>query len=150
MTCDYVSRIQTIPDNLKKQCSHFTSSSSMIPFLKSIFQKSDVISIHIPSLSSTRGLIGQELIESMKTGAILINTSRGEIVDQTALKRRLMKKEIRAGLDVLLGEPKVDEKLIELDNVVITPHIGGSTIEAVETNARMIIDRLTHFSQEND
>jgi phosphoglycerate dehydrogenase-like enzyme len=107
-----------------------------------LFSKSDIITIHIPLLDNTRNFVDAKLIDSMKKGSILINTSRGEIVDQEALRRRLLTGEISAGLDVLNDEPSVDFSLSKLHNTLITPHIGGSTHEAVARNGFAIISFL--------
>ncbi len=118
-----------------------------IPFADPItlFQTCDIVSIHIPLLPGTKGFVCEKLINAMRFGTILINTARGEIVDQDALKSRLEKNEIYAGLDVLLHEPNVDLDMIKLENLFVTPHIGGSTIEAVEMNASLIVDKLKSF-----
>ena len=87
-------------------------------------------------------VVCEKYINALKSGSILINTARGKIVDQDALKSRLKKNEIYAGLDVLLHEPNIDLDMTKLENVFVTPHIGGSTIEAVKMNASLIIDKL--------
>ncbi len=79
----------------------------------------------------------------IKSGGILINTARGEIVDQDELEIRLIKGEIYAGLDLLCNEPNINFSLAHLPNVTLTPHIGGSTQEAIYTNANRIIDYLS-------
>ncbi len=114
-----------------------------------LFSKADIISIHIPLLDSTRHCIDQALIDSMKSGSVFINTSRGEVVDQSALVKRLLQGDIMAGLDVLHNEPKVDFSLTKLPNVIVTPHIGGSTQEAVVHNGLAIIDFLKRMISNN-
>ena len=115
-----------------------------IPYVDPItlFKTCDIVSIHIPLLPGTKGFVCEKYINALKSGSILINTARGEIVDQDALKSRLKKNEIYAGLDVLLHEPNIDLDMTKLENVFVTPHIGGSTIEAVKMNASLIIDKL--------
>lgn len=107
-----------------------------------LFSQSDIISIHIPLLDSTRNTVNEALINLMKSGSIIINTSRGEVLDQTALLKRLNTGDISAGLDVLHSEPQVDFGLSQLSNILITPHIGGSTNEAVRQNGMSIINFL--------
>jgi phosphoglycerate dehydrogenase-like enzyme len=111
-----------------------------------LFSTADIVSIHIPLLASTQNFVDESLIYSMKKGSILINTSRGEVVDQAALLGRLQEGDIAAGLDVLHNEPEVDFSLIKLPNVLVTPHIGGSTEEAVARNGQAIIGFLKKFT----
>ncbi len=99
--------------------------------LETLLKNSDIITIHVPLTSKTRHLIGEREINLMKKGAYLINTSRGEVVDEMALIKALKKGKIAgAGLDVFEFEPKVPKELIDLENVVLTPHIGSATVEA--------------------
>ncbi len=99
--------------------------------LDEVLAKADIVSLHLPLLDSTRGLIGRREIGLMKPNAILINTARGEIVDSTALAAALAEKRIAgAGLDVFDSEPlSSDSVLRTLDNVVMTPHVGGNTAD---------------------
>ena len=91
----------------------------------------DVVSLHVPLNSVTRGLMGAREFAMMKESAILINTCRGPVVDENALHQALTTRQIAAaGLDVMVEEPpKVDHPLFKLDNVVITPHMAGPTWE---------------------
>lgn len=97
-----------------------------------LFATSDVISIHCPLNGQTRGIINRRLISLMKPSAILINTSRGALIDEAALAEALCKDKIYgAGLDVLAVEPPAaDNPLLTAPHTVITPHIGWNTIEA--------------------
>lgn len=91
---------------------------------------SDVVSIHAPYSSATHHLIGAEQLAAMKESAYLINTARGPIVDEAALVEALHTHQIAgAGLDVFEDEPSVHSGLLELDNVVLLPHLGSATIE---------------------
>jgi len=95
--------------------------------LADVFARSDVVSVHTPLLPATRGLVGRELIDSMRPDAVLINTARGAIVDQEALAEATAAGRIRAVLDVT--EPEhlpADHPLWDNDNVLITPHLAGS------------------------
>lgn len=107
-----------------------------------LFLKSDVISLHIPLSDCTRNLVDEKLIDLMKNGTVFINTSRGEVVDQNALVKRLITGNILAGLDVLHNEPEVDFSLSKLPNVLVSPHIGGSTFESVLSNGKKIISYI--------
>ena len=102
--------------------------------IETIFKESDIISLHVPLSEETRGLINSQSLKLCKTTAFLINTSRGELVDEEALYAALNNKEIAgAAQDVFSSEPPLkDEKLLELDNFILTPHIGAFTQEAVE------------------
>jgi phosphoglycerate dehydrogenase-like enzyme len=95
--------------------------------LAELFARSDVVSVHTPLLPATRGLVGRDLIDSMRPDAVLINTARGAIVDQAALTEATAAGRIRAVLDVTEPEPlPVDHPLWDNDNVLITPHLAGS------------------------
>ncbi len=95
-----------------------------------LLRESDFISIHAPLLPSTHHLISTNELTLMKKTAILINASRGPLVDEKALVTALKNKEIAgAGLDVFEREPIIEEGLIDLDNVVLTPHAGTSTLD---------------------
>ncbi|MFC1885537.1 NAD(P)-dependent oxidoreductase [Thermodesulfobacteriota bacterium] len=101
--------------------------------LNKLLKCSDIVTLHVPLLEGTRGLINRDRLLMMKPSAVLINTSRGPVVDETALIRVLEEKQIAgAGLDVFMEEPlKPDSPLLFMDNVVTTPHIGGFSIENV-------------------
>jgi glyoxylate reductase len=98
---------------------------------------SDFVSLHVPLLPQTRHYIGEAELAVMKRTAYLINTSRGPVVDEAALARALAGGMIRgAGLDVFEREPEVEPALLELDNVVLAPHIASAT---VETRSKMAL-----------
>jgi len=97
--------------------------------LDELLKQSDFISLHVPLLSSTRHLISEKQLRMMKSNAILINTSRGPVIDEKALIKALKEKWIfGAGLDVYENEPEIPEELKELDNVVLQPHSASATI----------------------
>jgi phosphoglycerate dehydrogenase-like enzyme len=89
----------------------------------------DVISIHVPLTEGTRGLIGAKELSQMRPGAVIVNTSRGGIIDEAALVEALMTGAIGgAGIDVFEAEPPpTDHPLFALDNVVLAPHVAGVT-----------------------
>jgi D-3-phosphoglycerate dehydrogenase len=112
-----------------------------------IIDVADYITVHVPLLDSTRNLFSTEQFRRMKSTAILINTARGEVVDEPALIAALRTGQIAgAGLDVYQAEPPADPALLELDNAVLCPHIGASTREALNRMtmqaAQMIIEAL--------
>ena len=99
--------------------------------LKELLKESDFISLHIPLLPSTRHLIGEPELKMMKETAVLINTSRGPIVDEKALVKALKNGWIfGAGLDVYENEPIIEKELIDLDNVILQPHSASATAES--------------------
>jgi glyoxylate reductase len=98
--------------------------------LEELLEKSDILSIHCPLTPKTTHLLDEKKLRRMKKGAILINTARGAIVDESALVRMLQAGHLRgAGLDVFAQEPEVHPALIEMSQVVLTPHIGSGTEE---------------------
>ena len=114
--------------NSEKQTSFASTKLSLNDLLK----ESDVVSIHLPLNSNTQNFLRSEHFQMMKSNAILINTARGEIIDQAALILALKEKTIfAAGLDVTSPEPlPVENELFKLDNAIILPHIGSASFEA--------------------
>ena len=112
--------------------------------LEAVLTEADILSIHLPLNPSTRGLIGAREIDLMKRDAILINTSRGAIIDERALIDALQRRSIKgAGLDVFTSEGMgQDYELLHLDNVVLTPHIAGSTEACLARTAREVADQV--------
>jgi D-3-phosphoglycerate dehydrogenase len=101
--------------------------------LEDLLPSADIVSINVPLNDATRGMIGAKEIEDMKTGAILINCARGGIVDEKALYEALKSGKLSgAGIDVYELEPPKNSPLLTLNNVVLTPHIGGQTVEGQE------------------
>ena len=101
--------------------------------LNKLFQDSDYITIHTPLTEKTRDLISGEELKLMKDTSFIVNTSRGGIINEKALYKALKNKQIAgAALDAFVNEPPKDNKFKEFDNVILTPHIGGYTDEAIE------------------
>lgn len=124
--------------------------------LREVLERSDVVSIHLPLTDETRGLLCRERFEEMKPGAILINTARGEVVEEKALIVALTNGKIAgAAMDVLAQETSLDPQWLansELrkyaasnGNLLITPHIGGVTHESVDATNRFMIAKLERF-----
>ena len=106
--------------------------------LDELLSGSDVVSIHCPSNESTHHLIGAPQFKKMKPTAFLVNTARGPIVDEQALVDALKAKEIAgAGLDVFEFEPKINEGLLDRDDVVLIPHLGSATTETRDAMAML-------------
>lgn len=114
--------------------------------LKELLRRSDVVTIHVPLTIDTRYLIGAEEIRLMKKGAYLVNTARGEIVDEKALLDALKSGKLGgAALDVYETEPPENLSLISLPNVICTPHIGAETERAQKTVAASIAKKIINF-----
>ena len=114
--------------------------------LDHLLAKADVISIHVPLSEETHHLIGPEELAKCKPEAILINCSRGGVVDEAALEEAMRQQRLAgAGLDVYETEPPGKRSLFDLPNVVATPHIGASTVEAQERTANQAAVQLIDF-----
>jgi lactate dehydrogenase-like 2-hydroxyacid dehydrogenase len=111
--------------------------------LEELLKESDFVSIHVNLTPETRHLIAAPQLKLMKPSAYLINTSRGPVIDEAALARALKEKRLAgAALDVYEEEPKVHPELMELDNVVLAPHIASATIESRGKMALMAAENL--------
>ena len=122
--------------------------------LEDLLRRSDVVTLHVPQLASTRDLIGAGELALMKDGAVLINASRGQVVDLDALRAELAAGRLAgAAVDVFPEEPKTsgggfESPLVGLDNVLLTPHIGGSTEEAQAGIGREVTEKLLRYSDD--
>ena len=111
--------------------------------MDALLETSDVISLHCNLNASSRGLIGREAFARMKPSAILVNTARGAVVDEEALAEALRSRTIRAaGLDVFEREPAVHPGLLDLDNVVLAPHLGSATWVTRQKMAEMCVEAV--------
>ena len=111
--------------------------------LDDLIKNSDVVTLHLPLDSSTKNIMNQERLKMLKSNAVLINLARGGLIDETALKTILLENKILgAALDVFAIEPPTDPTFSTMDNVLITPHIGGSTEEAILAMGMAAIDGL--------
>ncbi len=119
--------------------------------LDRLLKESDFISLHVPLLSETHHLIGEKQLKMMKKTAILINTSRGPIVDEQALVKALKNNWIfGAGLDVYEHEPEINKELLKLDNVVLQPHSASATTETRTKMAIMAAENMiSRFKRRN-
>ena len=103
----------------------------VMPTLESLLVQADFVSIHLPGSPETAGLIGEHQLAMLKPGARLVNTSRGGIVDEAALAKAIEEGRVAgAALDVFATEPETDSPLFGFEQVVVTPHLGASTVEA--------------------
>lgn len=116
-----------------------------------LLKESDVISLHCPLLDSTRHMINEETLGKMKSSAVLINTSRGPLIDEEALVKALQQKTIAAaGIDVYESEPVAKESpLLQLENIITTPHIAGITRESFGSMISKAFANMVAFEQED-
>jgi phosphoglycerate dehydrogenase-like enzyme len=106
--------------------------------LDELLARADVVSLHLPLVEATRGIVGAAELARMGPDAILVNTSRGGLVDERALAAALARGDIRAAaLDVFADEPAVPPELAELENVILTPHIGGLSVRSIAAMTEM-------------
>ena len=116
--------------------------------LDTLLQEADFVSLHTPLTTETRHLIGARELSLMKPTAMLINTARGAVIDETALADALKQKRIAgAALDVFENEPHVTDVLYRLDNVVLTPHVGTGTIDTRIAMAEEALANIRNFFQ---
>jgi glyoxylate reductase len=127
----------------------FASRSGGLP-LDELLARADAVSLHLPLGDETRHLINEHALGLMRPTAVLVNTSRGPIVDEAALARALADKRIAgAALDVFEREPEVTEELLALENVVLTPHLGSATLETREAMGMLCVQALRAVLLEN-
>lgn len=119
--------------------TYYTSPEELLPH-------ADVVSLHVPLLDSTRHLINEDRLRTMKPTALIINTSRGPVIDEQALEQALATKIITsAALDVFEFEPKTAPGLVKLQNVILTPHIGSASSEARNQMAEIAAQNIIDF-----
>ena len=127
-------------------------NARQVQHLHDLLGQSDIVSLHVPELPSTEGMIGAAEIAAMKPGGILINAARGTVVDIEALAAALQaKKLLGAAIDVFPVEPRTNKDEFQsplrgLDNVILTPHIGGSTMEAQANIGLEVAEKLVKYS----
>jgi len=115
--------------------------------LDELLAESDIVTIHAPLTPETRGLLDTRRLSLLRDGACLVNTARGEIVDEEALVAELVSGRISAGLDVFAHEPNVPDELVSLPNVVLTPHLGSATRQAREAMTRIVVDNVLAYER---
>ena len=115
--------------------------------LHTLLKQSDIVTLHVTLTSETERLVGKKEVETMKKGAIIINTSQGKVIDEKALVDALKSGKISfSGLDVFEEEPpKKDNPLFKLDNTILSPHIGFNTVEAAKRCTDICIDNVAKF-----
>ena len=124
-------------------CEEFNATETS---LEDVIARSDIISLHVPLDSSTQEMVNADFLRRMKPTSFLINTSRGGVVDQQALKTALQQNDIAgAALDVFADEPPDDREFLSLPNLMVTPHIAGNAEESVKAMGRSAIAHLISF-----
>lgn len=127
-------------------------NATQVSSLYELLGKVDIVSLHVPQTPATEWMIGAKELAAMRNDAVLLNASRGTVVDIEALEQALSKQQILgAAIDVFPSEPRSnDEEFISplraFDNVILTPHIGGSTMEAQENIGREVAEKLAKYS----
>jgi glyoxylate reductase len=113
--------------------------------LDDLLSEADFISVHVALTPETRHLFGTDQFRTMKPTAVLVNTSRGPVIDEAALAEALGAGEIfSAGLDVFENEPEVTDELLELDNAVVIPHLGSATVETRDAMGFLAVENLVN------
>lgn len=127
-------------------------NATQVDSLQSLMTECDVISLHVPETAQTKNMIGEKELSWVKPEAVVINASRGSVVDIDALANALGEKRVAgAAIDVFPSEPKSNDEeflspLREFDNCIITPHVGGSTMEAQENIGIEVSEKLIRYS----
>jgi len=127
-------------------------NARQVPRLQDLLAQADVVTLHVPETPATQGMMGAAELALMKPESVLINASRGTVVDIDALALALRhKKLLGAAIDVFPVEPQSNSDSFEsplrgLDNVILTPHIGGSTLEAQENIGIEVAEKLIKYS----
>lgn len=120
--------------------------AAQLPSIEAVLEQADFVSLHCPGGAENRNLINAERLGRMKNSAFLINTARGDVVDEAALADALENGVIAgAGLDVFAQEPHVPERLIRLENTVLLPHLGSATEETRVAMGMKVVDNITAF-----
>lgn len=127
-------------------------NAEQVDSLRELLEQSDVVTLHVPDTPTTRNMIDATALSYMKRNAVLLNASRGKVVDIQALTAALDARQILgAAIDVFPEEPRSNDEPFEspltaYDNVILTPHVGGSTVEAQENIGREVSERLVFYS----
>jgi lactate dehydrogenase-like 2-hydroxyacid dehydrogenase len=124
------------------------AGAERVDSLETLLARADVVSLHCPATPETRHLMNARTLALMPAHAYLVNTARGDVVDEAALASVLKERKIAgAGLDVYEFEPSVTAELMELENVVLLPHLGSATIETRTNMGMRALSNLDSFVQ---
>ena len=141
--CSLIGYSRTVRDEAESEGIHYVS-------LDDLLKQSDIVTVHTPLTDETKNLISREKIALMKESAILINTSRGPVVDNAALAEALSEGRLAgAGIDVFDVEPPLPEDypLLHAKNAVCTPHIGFATVESIDRRAEIVFDNVARWME---
>ena len=140
--------VKILHNDIKDERYFYLGGMDKFRTLDKLFSECDVISLHVPLNSETEEMIKGEHLKTMKHGAILINTSRGQIVERESLLRAIRERSLGYGTDVVRDD-KEKENLKRLKragfNVVVTEHIGGNTAEAIKATREFIINKVAKY-----
>ena len=133
-------------ESIKGDFSNYFSTD-----LESLIKSSDIISLHCKATSNNKSLISMQHLNQMKNNCLLLNTARGNLIDEDDLKKALEQKIIKgAALDVFNEEPCTTNKLFGLNNIILTPHIAASTDESQIIVAEMIANQFSNYFNKNE
>jgi lactate dehydrogenase-like 2-hydroxyacid dehydrogenase len=118
--------------------------------INDLFKNSEFLSINCPGSKSTENLINEDTIKKFPDGVVIANAARGEIIDDEAMIKAIKSGKVFAlGLDVYRGEPKINEKYLQLNNLFLLPHLGSATIQTRLLMGNRAIDNLDNFLNKN-
>jgi len=133
-------------DVVKNDCVEKDCGANYCASVEEVLKQSDIVSIHVPLLDSTKHLMNDERFSIMKPTAFLVNTSRGSIIEEKALENALRKNIIAgAALDVFEFEPKISSGLLQSQKIILTPHIASASIEARNQMAELAAQNIIDF-----
>lgn len=133
-------------DAMEKVADHGVSSAKRLDTIEDVLSVADFVSLHMPGGGDNQHLIGAERLACMKPTAFLVNSARGDIIDQRALAEALREGTIAgAALDVFENEPEVPQELRELENAVLLPHLGSATLETRTKMGMLVLENLQAF-----
>ena len=144
--CHYGFRMPVVYYNRSMRTDREVAFAEQLDSITAVMQASDIVSINVPGGAETRHLIDAAAIESMKSTAILVNTARGDVIDEAALVSALREGRIAgAGLDVYEAEPYLPPALLALENVTLLPHLGTAALEVRTEMGLMAVANLRAF-----
>jgi lactate dehydrogenase-like 2-hydroxyacid dehydrogenase len=136
--------------NRKRLSSNLEHGAIYHEDINDLFKNSEFLSINCPGSKSTENLINEDTIKKFPDGVVIANAARGEIIDDEAMIKAIKSGKVFAlGLDVYRGEPKINEKYLQLNNLFLLPHLGSATIQTRLLMGNRAIDNLDNFLNKN-
>jgi phosphoglycerate dehydrogenase-like enzyme len=133
-------------NDIVEQDGYYKSVGAIEVSKEEIYKKADFVTLHTPFDKTTENLIGKKEFQMMKKSSFVINSARGGIIDEVALKNALLNGEISGGaIDAYVSEPPEDKELLSFPNLITTPHIGGNSAEAILSMGKSAISHLKNF-----